>query len=163
MNQRSCGANPSTSGCLDFLLYEQRGPSQRLMGSQLFESCLAEAALRRGSSVDLSCPHRQAMSAVTVPWRHGVSLSPGKPVFIKVPEDQTGLSGGVASFVCQATGEPKPRITWMKKGKKVSSQRFEVCPRAGGRVGPPVLRSGPTSLLSVPSLGAFPQPEDDPP
>uniref|UniRef100_G3SP12 Receptor-type tyrosine-protein phosphatase F n=1 Tax=Loxodonta africana TaxID=9785 RepID=G3SP12_LOXAF len=48
------------------------------------------------------------------------------PVFIKVPEDQTGLSGGVASFVCQATGEPKPRITWMKKGKKVSSQRFEV-------------------------------------
>ncbi|XP_073647006.1 receptor-type tyrosine-protein phosphatase F isoform X7 [Tursiops truncatus] len=54
------------------------------------------------------------------------SQSPGKPVFIKVPEDQTGLSGGVASFVCQATGEPKPRITWMKKGKKVSSQRFEV-------------------------------------
>ncbi|XP_021529032.1 receptor-type tyrosine-protein phosphatase F isoform X12 [Aotus nancymaae] len=49
-----------------------------------------------------------------------------KPVFIRVPEDQTGLSGGVASFVCQATGEPKPRITWMKKGKKVSSQRFEV-------------------------------------
>ncbi|XP_035881800.1 receptor-type tyrosine-protein phosphatase F isoform X18 [Phyllostomus discolor] len=49
-----------------------------------------------------------------------------KPAFVKVPEDQTGLSGGVASFVCQATGEPKPRITWMKKGKKVSSQRFEV-------------------------------------
>ncbi|XP_073936463.1 receptor-type tyrosine-protein phosphatase F isoform X13 [Castor canadensis] len=49
-----------------------------------------------------------------------------KPVFVKVPEDQTGLSGGVASFVCQAAGEPKPRITWMKKGKKVSSQRFEV-------------------------------------
>ncbi|XP_064349732.1 receptor-type tyrosine-protein phosphatase F isoform X13 [Camelus dromedarius] len=49
-----------------------------------------------------------------------------KPVFIKVPEDQTGLSGGVASFVCQAAGDPKPRITWMKKGKKVSSQRFEV-------------------------------------
>ncbi|XP_048671528.1 receptor-type tyrosine-protein phosphatase F isoform X17 [Marmota marmota marmota] len=49
-----------------------------------------------------------------------------KPIFVKVPEDQTGLSGGVASFVCQAAGEPKPRITWMKKGKKVSSQRFEV-------------------------------------
>uniref|UniRef100_A0A665WW10 Receptor-type tyrosine-protein phosphatase F n=1 Tax=Echeneis naucrates TaxID=173247 RepID=A0A665WW10_ECHNA len=46
--------------------------------------------------------------------------------FVKSPEDQTGISGGVASFVCQATGEPKPRITWMKKGKKVSSQRFEV-------------------------------------
>ncbi|XP_030428174.1 receptor-type tyrosine-protein phosphatase F isoform X14 [Gopherus evgoodei] len=49
-----------------------------------------------------------------------------KPSFMKAPEDQTGISGGVASFVCQATGEPKPRITWMKKGKKVSSQRFEV-------------------------------------
>ncbi|XP_060762516.1 receptor-type tyrosine-protein phosphatase F isoform X1 [Neoarius graeffei] len=48
------------------------------------------------------------------------------PSFIKTPEDQTGISGGVASFVCQALGEPKPRITWMKKGKKVSSQRFEV-------------------------------------
>ncbi|XP_053083608.1 receptor-type tyrosine-protein phosphatase F isoform X4 [Pangasianodon hypophthalmus] len=48
------------------------------------------------------------------------------PSFIKSPEDQTGISGGVASFVCQAIGEPKPRITWMKKGKKVSSQRFEV-------------------------------------
>ncbi|XP_016104950.1 receptor-type tyrosine-protein phosphatase F isoform X4 [Sinocyclocheilus grahami] len=48
------------------------------------------------------------------------------PNFIKSPEDQTGISGGVASFVCQSAGEPKPRITWMKKGKKVSSQRFEV-------------------------------------
>ena len=65
-----------------------------------------------------------------------MSLSlPGKPVFVKVPEDQTGLSGGVASFVCQATGEPKSRITWMKKGKKVSSQRFEVRPGLAGRAG----------------------------
>ncbi|XP_043991416.1 receptor-type tyrosine-protein phosphatase F-like isoform X14 [Gambusia affinis] len=54
------------------------------------------------------------------------SLADSKPSFIKTPEDQTGISGGVASFVCRSTGEPKPRITWMKKGKKVSSQRFEV-------------------------------------
>ncbi|KAM9720212.1 receptor-type tyrosine-protein phosphatase F isoform 17-T18 [Menidia menidia] len=54
------------------------------------------------------------------------SLADSLPSFIKSPEDQAGISGGVASFVCQATGEPKPRITWMKKGKKVSSQRFEV-------------------------------------
>uniref|UniRef100_A0AAQ4NN70 Receptor-type tyrosine-protein phosphatase F n=1 Tax=Gasterosteus aculeatus aculeatus TaxID=481459 RepID=A0AAQ4NN70_GASAC len=47
-------------------------------------------------------------------------------VFVISPEDQTGISGGVASFVCQATGEPKPRITWRKKGKRVSSQRFEA-------------------------------------
>ncbi|XP_061680652.1 protein tyrosine phosphatase receptor type Fa isoform X8 [Syngnathoides biaculeatus] len=48
------------------------------------------------------------------------------PTFVKSPDDQTGISGGVASFVCRALGEPRPRITWMKKGKKVSSQRFEV-------------------------------------
>ncbi|XP_038649926.1 receptor-type tyrosine-protein phosphatase F-like isoform X17 [Scyliorhinus canicula] len=48
------------------------------------------------------------------------------PSFTRIPVDQIGISGGVASFVCQAVAEPKPRITWMKKGKKVSSQRFEV-------------------------------------
>ncbi|XP_030396105.1 receptor-type tyrosine-protein phosphatase S isoform X11 [Gopherus evgoodei] len=53
-----------------------------------------------------------------------VSESP--PEFIKKPVDQIGVSGGVASFVCQATGDPKPRVTWNKKGKKVNSQRFET-------------------------------------
>ncbi|XP_066491388.1 receptor-type tyrosine-protein phosphatase S isoform X3 [Tiliqua scincoides] len=48
------------------------------------------------------------------------------PEFIKNPVDQIGVSGGVASFVCQATGDPKPRVTWNKKGKKVNSQRFET-------------------------------------
>uniref|UniRef100_A0A3B4AUV8 Receptor-type tyrosine-protein phosphatase delta n=1 Tax=Periophthalmus magnuspinnatus TaxID=409849 RepID=A0A3B4AUV8_9GOBI len=48
------------------------------------------------------------------------------PKFTRTPEDQTGVQGGVASFVCQATGEPQPKIVWNKKGKKVSSQRFEV-------------------------------------
>uniref|UniRef100_A0A8B9NWY8 Receptor-type tyrosine-protein phosphatase S n=1 Tax=Apteryx owenii TaxID=8824 RepID=A0A8B9NWY8_APTOW len=42
------------------------------------------------------------------------------------PVDQTGVSGGVASFICQATGDPRPKIVWNKKGKKVSNQRFEV-------------------------------------
>uniref|UniRef100_H0VMJ7 Receptor-type tyrosine-protein phosphatase S n=1 Tax=Cavia porcellus TaxID=10141 RepID=H0VMJ7_CAVPO len=44
----------------------------------------------------------------------------------KEPKDQIGVSGGVASFVCQATGDPRPRVTWNKKGKKVNSQRFET-------------------------------------
>ncbi|XP_029470487.1 receptor-type tyrosine-protein phosphatase S isoform X24 [Rhinatrema bivittatum] len=48
------------------------------------------------------------------------------PEFIKKPADQIGVSGGVASFVCQATGDPKPRVTWNKRGKKVNSQRFET-------------------------------------
>ncbi|XP_063770097.1 receptor-type tyrosine-protein phosphatase delta isoform X27 [Pseudophryne corroboree] len=48
------------------------------------------------------------------------------PRFTRSPVDQTGVSGGVASFVCQATGDPRPKIVWNKKGKKVSNQRFEV-------------------------------------
>uniref|UniRef100_A0A671Z545 protein-tyrosine-phosphatase n=1 Tax=Sparus aurata TaxID=8175 RepID=A0A671Z545_SPAAU len=52
------------------------------------------------------------------------ALSP--PRFTKVPNDQIGVSGGVVSFVCQATGDPKPRVSWNKKGKKVNSQRIET-------------------------------------
>ncbi|XP_077381830.1 receptor-type tyrosine-protein phosphatase delta-like isoform X27 [Festucalex cinctus] len=48
------------------------------------------------------------------------------PRFTRTPEDQIGVQGGVASFVCQAAGEPQPKIVWNKKGKKVSNQRFEV-------------------------------------
>uniref|UniRef100_A0A8C2ZWA9 protein-tyrosine-phosphatase n=1 Tax=Cyclopterus lumpus TaxID=8103 RepID=A0A8C2ZWA9_CYCLU len=56
-----------------------------------------------------------------------VSLSsPASPRFTKVPVDQIGVSGGVVSFVCQATGDPKPRVSWNKKGKKVNSQRIET-------------------------------------
>nr|XP_023699351.1 receptor-type tyrosine-protein phosphatase S-like isoform X2 [Paramormyrops kingsleyae] len=52
------------------------------------------------------------------------ALSP--PRFTKAPVDQIGVSGGVVSFVCQATGDPKPRVSWNKKGKKVNSQRIET-------------------------------------
>ncbi|XP_055488596.1 receptor-type tyrosine-protein phosphatase S-like isoform X21 [Leucoraja erinacea] len=48
------------------------------------------------------------------------------PKFTRTPIDQTGASGGVASFICQTSGDPRPKIVWSKKGKKVSSQRFEV-------------------------------------
>ncbi|XP_048053479.1 protein tyrosine phosphatase receptor type Db isoform X6 [Megalobrama amblycephala] len=48
------------------------------------------------------------------------------PRFTRMPTDQIGVQGGVASFVCQATGDPQPKITWSRKGKKVTNQRFEV-------------------------------------
>uniref|UniRef100_A0A8C7ZJ86 Receptor-type tyrosine-protein phosphatase delta n=2 Tax=Oryzias sinensis TaxID=183150 RepID=A0A8C7ZJ86_9TELE len=54
------------------------------------------------------------------------SLLTASPRFTRTPEDQTGVQGGVASFVCQAAGDPQPKIIWNKKGKKVSNQRFEV-------------------------------------
>ncbi|XP_067297932.1 protein tyrosine phosphatase receptor type Db isoform X3 [Pseudorasbora parva] len=48
------------------------------------------------------------------------------PRFTRMPTDQIGVQGGVASFVCQATGDPQPKISWSRKGKKVTNQRFEV-------------------------------------
>ncbi|XP_047661218.1 receptor-type tyrosine-protein phosphatase S isoform X25 [Tachysurus fulvidraco] len=56
----------------------------------------------------------------------GGSLALSPPRFTKVPVDMIGVSGGVVSFVCQATGDPKPRVTWNKKGKRVNSQRIET-------------------------------------
>ncbi|KAM7410689.1 hypothetical protein PAMA_001904 [Pampus argenteus] len=76
---------------------------------------------RRTSSLTRGALHLLLLARLVLP-----SHTDSMPSFIKSPDDQTGISGGVASFVCQAVGEPKPRITWMKKGKKVSSQRFEV-------------------------------------
>ncbi|XP_041435755.1 receptor-type tyrosine-protein phosphatase S isoform X8 [Xenopus laevis] len=67
---------------------------------------------------------------VTVIYCHLLLLAESstgsKPKFIKIPTDEIGVSGGVASFVCQATGDPKPHVTWNKRGKKVNSQRFET-------------------------------------
>ncbi|XP_035993938.1 receptor-type tyrosine-protein phosphatase S isoform X6 [Fundulus heteroclitus] len=62
---------------------------------------------------------------LTRPWG-SVCEALAPPRFTKIPTDQTGVSGGVASFVCQATGNPKPVVYWNKKGKKVNSQRIEV-------------------------------------
>ncbi|XP_029285277.1 protein tyrosine phosphatase receptor type Fa [Cottoperca gobio] len=76
---------------------------------------------RRLSPLSRGALHLLLLASLVLP-----SHTESMPSFIKSPDDQTGISGGVASFVCQAVGEPKPRITWMKKGKKVSSQRFEV-------------------------------------
>ncbi|XP_074492953.1 protein tyrosine phosphatase receptor type Fa isoform X12 [Sebastes fasciatus] len=76
---------------------------------------------RRLSPLTRGALHLLLLARLVLP-----SHTESMPGFIKSPDDQTGISGGVASFVCQAVGEPKPRITWMKKGKKVSSQRFEV-------------------------------------
>uniref|UniRef100_A0A1A8ANB6 protein-tyrosine-phosphatase n=1 Tax=Nothobranchius furzeri TaxID=105023 RepID=A0A1A8ANB6_NOTFU len=62
---------------------------------------------------------------LTRPWS-SVCAALASPKFTKIPTDQIGVSGGVASFVCQAVGNPKPVVFWNKKGKKVNSQRIET-------------------------------------
>lgn len=75
------------------------------------------------------CCRRADVSSCQVLMSSSLSvLSTVPPRFTKVPVDQIGVSGGVVSFVCQATGDPKPRVSWNKKGKKVNSQRIEVGP-----------------------------------
>ncbi|XP_050960727.1 receptor-type tyrosine-protein phosphatase S-like [Labeo rohita] len=54
------------------------------------------------------------------------SLALSPPRFTKVPVDMIGVSRGIISFVCQATGDPKPRVTWNKKGKRITSQRIDT-------------------------------------
>uniref|UniRef100_A0A671YYA9 protein-tyrosine-phosphatase n=1 Tax=Sparus aurata TaxID=8175 RepID=A0A671YYA9_SPAAU len=70
----------------------------------------------------------EAQVSLTSPLtaRRGVVSGGSSLVFTKIPTDQIGVSGGVASFVCQASGSPKPVVYWNKKGKKVNSQRIEV-------------------------------------
>uniref|UniRef100_A0A3B5QYZ5 protein-tyrosine-phosphatase n=1 Tax=Xiphophorus maculatus TaxID=8083 RepID=A0A3B5QYZ5_XIPMA len=68
---------------------------------------------------------------LTRPW-DSLCETLAPPKFTKIPTDQIGVSGGVASFVCQATGNPKPVVYWNKKGKKVNSQRIETIEFDGG-------------------------------
>lgn len=79
-----------------------------------------------------NCPSKPLGFLRLLPWEcactqtTSVSFHAAPPRFTRTPEDQTGVQGGVASFVCQAAGDPQPKIVWNKKGKKVSNQRFEV-------------------------------------
>uniref|UniRef100_A0A8C2ZSK3 protein-tyrosine-phosphatase n=1 Tax=Cyclopterus lumpus TaxID=8103 RepID=A0A8C2ZSK3_CYCLU len=73
-------------------------------------------------SLPLLLPVTTLLLSLLLTSSHALS----SPRFTKVPVDQIGVSGGVVSFVCQATGDPKPRVSWNKKGKKVNSQRIET-------------------------------------
>uniref|UniRef100_A0A8C4WYI2 protein-tyrosine-phosphatase n=1 Tax=Eptatretus burgeri TaxID=7764 RepID=A0A8C4WYI2_EPTBU len=55
-----------------------------------------------------------------------LSNASSRPTLVIMPKDQIGVDGGVASFVCHATGEPRPNITWNKRGRRLNSQRIEV-------------------------------------
>uniref|UniRef100_A0A8C5DNN4 protein-tyrosine-phosphatase n=1 Tax=Gouania willdenowi TaxID=441366 RepID=A0A8C5DNN4_GOUWI len=73
-------------------------------------------------SLPLLLPATTLLLSLLLTGSHALSA----PRFTKIPVDQIGVSGGVVSFVCQATGDPKPKVSWNKKGKKVNSQRIET-------------------------------------
>lgn len=43
------------------------------------------------------------------------------PSFSNVPVNQTINEGDTATFQCTATGNPTPKITWLKDGKAVAT------------------------------------------
>ncbi|CAL8309799.1 unnamed protein product [Lota lota] len=79
-----------------------------------------------GSASSVSLPALLPVGTLLLSLLLTGSHALASPRFTKVPVDQIGVSGGVVSFVCQATGDPKPRVSWNKKGKKVNSQRIET-------------------------------------
>lgn len=56
------------------------------------------------------------------------------PRIENAPHDQVVLTGGVASFVCTAVGNPKPQLEWRKNGKRVTTQRYTVQEMPNGSV-----------------------------
>lgn len=41
-----------------------------------------------------------------------------KPVLISTPEDVTVSSGSTATFFCQVSGDPLPKVTWTKEDSR---------------------------------------------
>ncbi|XP_067118377.1 tyrosine-protein phosphatase Lar-like isoform X6 [Centruroides vittatus] len=68
------------------------------------------------------------------PHRAYVPYLTNPPRIETAPHDQTVATGGIASFVCIAEGNPKPQIEWRKNGKRVTTQRYTVQEMPNGSV-----------------------------
>lgn len=48
-------------------------------------------------------------------------LSVAPPSFVEWPESLTRPRAGTARFACQAEGNPAPKISWLKNGRRIHS------------------------------------------
>ncbi|XP_076308022.1 tyrosine-protein phosphatase Lar-like isoform X3 [Tachypleus tridentatus] len=64
------------------------------------------------------------------------------PRIVTAPRNQTVISGGVASFVCTALGNPKPIIEWRKGNRRLAVPHYTIQETPNGSV----LRIGPEHL-----------------
>lgn len=67
-------------------------------------------------------------------WFFRPTSAEDPPRIEEYPHDQTVASGGIASFVCTAVGNPKPQIEWRRNGKRVTTQRYAVQDMPNGSV-----------------------------
>ena len=58
---------------------------------------------------------------VTKNWLLNICHLSDKPSLTTVPTDQTIIEDAIAAFHCVATGNPKPKITWIKDGVTVTT------------------------------------------
>ncbi|XP_055342450.1 tyrosine-protein phosphatase Lar-like isoform X3 [Paramacrobiotus metropolitanus] len=63
------------------------------------------------------------------------------PQILNPPVDTTAIHGRAVSFICRASGNPKPRIIWQKNGKRAASSRILIKDVPGGSAS--VLRIDP--------------------
>uniref|UniRef100_H2YZU9 protein-tyrosine-phosphatase n=1 Tax=Ciona savignyi TaxID=51511 RepID=H2YZU9_CIOSA len=63
------------------------------------------------------------------------------PVITNAPESQTGVAKGTLALICNATGNPRPRIDWRKDNKEISKNRYRIVPY--------VFESGSGSVLWI--------------
>lgn len=49
------------------------------------------------------------------------NLSVAPPSFVEWPESLTRPRAGTARFACQAEGNPAPKISWLKNGRRIHS------------------------------------------
>ncbi|XP_077973840.1 receptor-type tyrosine-protein phosphatase delta-like isoform X3 [Styela clava] len=48
------------------------------------------------------------------------------PVIVTAPVSQVAVESTILALTCEATGSPKPRISWERNEKEVSKNRFEI-------------------------------------
>ena len=79
-----------------------------------------------------SCIHACMSVACKYIWAFSISLVP--PHFISVPTSETLLIGSRLEWRCEATGNPKPSVTWMKNGQKLESNLDTLIMNNGTRL-----------------------------
>lgn len=71
----------------------------------------------------VTCQEFIILRSVMVGYKSSVIYILGAPEITVAPDDQKVVENGIASFFCQATGNPQPEIYWRKGGRRIAGSR----------------------------------------